>query len=105
VTGKAGIMSGEESQWRPPGPPAWIMIRPDPLRDEWRQTLCGPESGFLCGCLELPASASIDQAKHRAAANLADFGRTYYRLSFTVDWRPSDDSEWTCGDIRSTPSQ
>jgi hypothetical protein len=81
------------------------MIRPDPSRDQWRQTLFGPESGFSCGYLELPASASLEQAKHHTEARLADFGRTYYLLNFTIDWRPSDDSEWTGGDIRSTPSQ
>jgi hypothetical protein len=83
----------------------YIMIRPDPGRDQWRQTLFGPESGFFCGYLELPASASLDQAKHRAEAQLADFGRTYYLLNFTIDWRPPHDSEWTGGDIRGTPSQ
>lgn len=82
-----------------------MMIRPDPGRDQCRQALFGPESGFFCGSLELTASASLDQAKHRAEASLADFGRTYYLLNFTIEWRPSDDSEWTGGDIRSTPSQ
>jgi hypothetical protein len=81
------------------------MIRPDPGKDQWRQTLFGPESWFFCGYLEIPASASLDQAKQRAEAQLADFGRTYYLLSFIIDWRPPDDSEWTDGDIRSTPSQ
>ncbi len=81
------------------------MIRPDPRRDEWRQTLFGPESGFLCGYLDLPASASLDQAKHRAEARLTDFGRTYYRLNFTIDWHAPDDDEWTGGDVRSTPIQ
>jgi hypothetical protein len=31
--------------------------------------------------------------------------RTYYLLNVTIDRRPSDDGEWTGGDIRSTPSQ
>jgi LuxR family transcriptional regulator, maltose regulon positive regulatory protein len=44
-------------------------------------------------------------ALQRAEARLADFGRTYYLLNFTIDWRPSDDSEWTGGDIRRTPSR
>jgi hypothetical protein len=79
------------------------MIRPDPSRDQWRQTLFGPESGFFCGFLALPASASLDQARQRAEAWLAEFGRTYYLFNFSIDWHPSDDGEWTGGDIRSTP--
>jgi hypothetical protein len=94
ITGKparGARMSGQQPRWPPLGPPAYIVIYPDPGRDCWRHARFGPEMGFLDGFLEVPASASPDQARHAAEIMLADVGRTYFGLHCSVDWRPPDD--------------
>lgn len=59
--------------------------------------------GFLCGHLDLPASATPAQARQAAETMLAEVGRSYHHLDFTIDWHPPDANGWITGDIQAAP--
>lgn len=86
-----------------PPPPAWIVIYPDPSRDRRRHSVFGPATGFACGDMDLPSSATPDQVRQAAQAMPTELGRDPYHADLTITWHPPDPSGQICGDIHPGP--
>jgi hypothetical protein len=79
--------------------PAWIVIYPDPGHDRWQHSIGGPATGFACGHLDLPSSATADQVRQAAQAMLTELGRDLYHANLIITWHPPDTSQGIHGDI------